>query len=36
MREYYPVDARSTEDATLWRTEIGWPIFRTEAENTHP
>jgi DNA-binding transcriptional MerR regulator len=31
VREYYPVDARSTEDAAQWRTEIGWPIFQTEA-----
>jgi effector-binding domain-containing protein len=31
VREYYPVDAHSADDATLWRTEIGWPIFRTEA-----
>ena len=30
VREYYPIDARSTEDAASWRTEIGWPIFRTE------
>jgi DNA-binding transcriptional MerR regulator len=34
VREYYPVDAHSTDEATLWRTEIGWPIFRTEAEGT--
>jgi DNA-binding transcriptional MerR regulator len=27
VREYYPVDPRSTGDAALWRTEIGWPIF---------
>jgi DNA-binding transcriptional MerR regulator len=30
IREYYPVDGRATDDASLWRTEIGWPIFRTE------
>jgi DNA-binding transcriptional MerR regulator len=36
VREYYPIDARSTDDATLWRTEIGWPIFRTEAGVSHP
>jgi DNA-binding transcriptional MerR regulator len=29
VREYYPVDARSTGDVEQWRTEIGWPIFRT-------
>jgi DNA-binding transcriptional MerR regulator len=27
--EYYLVDARTTSDATQWRTEIGWPIFQT-------
>jgi DNA-binding transcriptional MerR regulator len=31
VREYYPVDARSTGDAAEWRTEIGWPIFHTDA-----
>jgi len=31
VREYYPVDARSTDDAAQWRTEIGWPIFGTGA-----
>jgi DNA-binding transcriptional MerR regulator len=36
VREYYPVDAHSTEDATQWRTEIGWPIFQTEAGGTRP
>jgi len=29
VREYYLVDARNTNDATQWRTEIGWPIFQT-------
>ncbi|MGF6767750.1 DNA-binding transcriptional MerR regulator [Paraburkholderia sp. GAS199] len=29
IREYYLVGARETADATLWRTEIGWPIFQT-------
>jgi DNA-binding transcriptional MerR regulator len=28
VREYYLVDHFSTPDATLWRTEIAWPIFR--------
>jgi DNA-binding transcriptional MerR regulator len=36
VREYYPVDAHSADDVTLWRTEIGWPIFRTEAGDNHP
>jgi DNA-binding transcriptional MerR regulator len=31
VREYYPVDARSTGDAAQWRTEIGWPIFHTDG-----
>jgi DNA-binding transcriptional MerR regulator len=28
VREYYLVDRFNTPDATLWCTEIGWPIFR--------
>jgi DNA-binding transcriptional MerR regulator/effector-binding domain-containing protein len=28
MREYYLVDQFNSTDATLWRTEIAWPIFR--------
>lgn len=32
VREYYQVDARTTQDAAQWRTEIGWPIFQTEAD----
>jgi effector-binding domain-containing protein len=28
MREYYLVDRFNTPDATLWCTEIAWPIFR--------
>jgi effector-binding domain-containing protein len=31
VREYYLVGPRDTGDATLWRTEIGWPVFRTSA-----
>jgi len=27
LREYYLVSSRDTPDTTLWRTEIGWPIF---------
>lgn len=27
VREVYVVGPRDTEDATLWRTEIGWPVF---------
>jgi DNA-binding transcriptional MerR regulator len=29
IREYYPVGQRDTLDSGQWRTEIGWPIFRT-------
>jgi DNA-binding transcriptional MerR regulator len=29
IREYYLVGSRDTPDETKWRTEIGWPIFRT-------
>ena len=29
IREYYLVGQRDTLDSTQWRTEIGWPIFRT-------
>ncbi|MGH7438122.1 MAG: MerR family transcriptional regulator [Polyangiaceae bacterium] len=28
VREYYLVDRFNTPDATLWCTEIAWPIFR--------
>ncbi len=29
LREYYLVGPLDTPDETAWRTEIGWPIFRT-------
>ena len=29
IREYYLVGQRDTPDSGKWRTEIGWPIFRT-------
>ena len=29
IREYYLVGSHDTSDETAWRTEIGWPIFRT-------
>ena len=32
IREYYLVGQRDTPDSTRWRTEIGWPIFRTSPE----
>jgi DNA-binding transcriptional MerR regulator len=31
MREYYLVGPRDTPDHAQWRTEIGWPVFRTSA-----
>lgn len=32
IREYYLVGQRDTPDTSRWRTEIGWPIFRTGTE----
>ncbi|MGH3407794.1 MAG: GyrI-like domain-containing protein [Streptosporangiaceae bacterium] len=29
IREYYLAGQHDTADASQWRTEIGWPIFRT-------
>jgi effector-binding domain-containing protein len=29
IREYYVVGSHDTPDEAAWRTEIGWPIFRT-------
>jgi effector-binding domain-containing protein len=29
IRKYYLVGQRDTPDSAQWRTEIGWPIFRT-------
>ncbi len=29
IREYYVVDRHTTTDSSQWRTQIGWPIFRT-------
>jgi effector-binding domain-containing protein len=31
IREYYLVGQNDTLDTTQWRTEIGWPIFRTSV-----
>jgi DNA-binding transcriptional MerR regulator len=31
IREYYLVGQRDTPDTSRWRTEIGWPIFRTST-----
>ena len=31
VRETYLVGPRETADASAWRTEIGWPVFRVSA-----
>lgn len=31
VRELYLVGPRDTPDPSRWRTEIGWPVFRTSA-----
>ena len=31
IREYYLVGQHDTSDTSRWRTEIGWPIFRTSS-----
>jgi len=31
IREYYLVGLHDTADETLWRTQIGWPIFRADS-----
>lgn len=31
IREYYLIGQRDTADTSKWRTEIGWPIFRTAS-----
>jgi hypothetical protein len=36
QQQHHPVDARTTSDATQWRTEIGWPIFQTAKEGSKP
>jgi DNA-binding transcriptional MerR regulator len=32
IREYYLVDQHDTPDSRRWRTEVGWPIFRTSGD----
>jgi DNA-binding transcriptional MerR regulator len=29
LREYYLTGQRDTPDSAQWRTEVGWPVFRT-------
>ena len=31
IREYYLVGPADTPDESLWRTEVGWPIFQTRT-----
>ncbi len=31
VHEVYLVGPRDTDDSTAWRTEIGWPVFRTTS-----
>jgi DNA-binding transcriptional MerR regulator len=33
IREFYIVGMLETSDESEWRTEIGWPIFRTELQD---
>jgi effector-binding domain-containing protein len=32
IREYYLAGQHDTADASQWRTEIGWPVFRTSRD----
>lgn len=32
VRETYLVGPRDTDDPTVWRTEIGWPVFRVAPD----
>jgi DNA-binding transcriptional MerR regulator len=34
LRETYLCGPRDTADAGAWRTEIGWPVFRTAVSNS--
>ena len=36
VRETYLVGPHDTPDADEWRTEIGWPVFRTSASSPGP
>jgi DNA-binding transcriptional MerR regulator len=33
IREYYLVGPSETRDDSLWRTEVGWPIFQTSTRH---
>jgi effector-binding domain-containing protein len=32
IREYYLIGPAETRDESLWRTEVGWPIFETRPQ----
>jgi effector-binding domain-containing protein len=36
IREYYLVNQRDSADQSSWRTEIGWPVFRTGQSPLDP
>jgi effector-binding domain-containing protein len=36
VREYYLVDARATNDAAQWRTQLAWPTFQTAKPRSKP
>ncbi|MBF9069288.1 MerR family transcriptional regulator [Streptacidiphilus fuscans] len=36
LREYYLVGHRDTPDSAHWRTEVGWPVFRTRVDDRSP
>lgn len=36
LRENYVRGFLDTEDAQTWETEIGWPIFRSDAHAPEP
>jgi hypothetical protein len=34
IREHYVVSFTETEDESLHRTEVGWPVFHTKGDPT--
>ncbi len=35
IREFYIVGSHDTAGQSLWRTEIGWPVFQTASPAGH-
>jgi hypothetical protein len=33
LREYYVCDAIDTVETSRWRTDLGWPIFRSDRSD---